>query len=60
MDIPILTKEGFYVMEQSIAKECKDLEPNIGISVALWRLNELVKGYKYALEHGYDTGVTVT
>ncbi len=59
MDIPILTDEGFYLMEQSVEKQCKNMLDTVGISVALWRLNALMKGYKYALQNGYKVGVAV-
>ena len=51
--INVLTRAGFEKMEASVAKECADLPQNIGISVALWRLRELLQGYRYAIDHNY-------
>jgi hypothetical protein len=53
MDIYILTPEGFALMERSVEKECAGMPDNVGVSVALWRLRELMKGYRYALDNGY-------
>jgi hypothetical protein len=55
MDIPLLTPTGFAAMEESVARECANLTSNTGISIALWRLHELMKGYRYALNNGYHT-----
>lgn len=56
MTIPVLTPDGFKLMKDSIEKECAGLdELRTGVSVVLWRLRELVKGYEYALEHGYTS-----
>lgn len=41
------------LMRQSVDSECKDLGENIGISVALWRLRELIQGYTWAVSKGY-------
>ena len=52
--IPTMTPEMFKLMEDSVAKECQGLdELKTGISVVLWRLRELLIGYRYALDHGY-------
>ena len=49
-----ITPEIWEKMDSSIRDECKDLdELKTGISVVLWRLRSLMKGYKYALDHGY-------
>lgn len=54
-----MTEEGFCAMERSVAKECKDLPDGIGISVALWRLRELLHGYRYAIDNGYSVAKVV-
>jgi hypothetical protein len=59
MDIPVLTKAGFELMVKSLEETCADMPPNVGVSVALWRLRELIKGYQYALDKGYTVGVEV-
>ena len=60
MDIPVLTEAGFHQMEDSLNRDCKDMPKNVGISVALWRLEALMTGFKVALSHGYiPGGVTV-
>ena len=51
--IAILTRSGFEKMEDSVKRECVDLPSTVGISVALWRLRELLLGYRYAIDHGY-------
>lgn len=58
-DIPVLTNDGFALMKQSVSETCKEMDPNIGISVALWRLEALLQGYQYALDRGYSYGATV-
>lgn len=45
---------NFKSMQQSIASETKDLSPTTGISIALFRLKELMEGYQYAIEKGYE------
>ena len=40
-------------MNHSVETECKDMDENIGISVVLWRLKELIKGYQFAVKAGY-------
>ena len=45
------------MMDQSVEAECKDMPNDIGISIALWRLKELIKGYKYAVTQGYKVSV---
>jgi len=56
--VPYMTSEMFALMEESVAKECKDLdELTTGVSVVLWRLRELLAGYRYALDHGYENYV---
>jgi len=45
------------LMDQSLEEECKGMPIDIGISVALWRLKELIKGYKYAVTQGYKVSV---
>jgi hypothetical protein len=44
-------------MKVSIANETADLSPNIGISIALFRLKELIQGYDYAISKGYEIPV---
>lgn len=58
MIIPMLSPDAFAKMELSVANECQGLdELKTGVSVVLWRLRELLKGYRYALDHGYSSGV---
>lgn len=45
---------NFRAMQESVARETKDLPPNVGISVALFRLKELMQGYDYAISKGYE------
>ena len=60
LDAPILTEAGFHQMDDSITRDCLGMPKNIGISVALWRLEALMAGFKVALSHGYQPGgVTV-
>jgi len=49
----LLTPDKFFLMEQSLAKDTKDMPDDVGVSVALWRLRALVAGYKWALNKGY-------
>ena len=58
MDIPLLTVTGFEQMEQQIT-QAGALPSNVGMTVILWRLQALVKGYRYALDHGYVTSASV-
>lgn len=49
-----MDESAFALMEQCVAKECEGMdEETTGVSVALWRLRELLKGYRYALSTGY-------
>lgn len=60
MDVPMLTETGFHQMEVNLEKECAGMPKNVGISIALWRLEALMAGFKAALSHGYiPGGVTV-
>lgn len=57
--INILTPEAFAKMEKSVAEECAGMDVNkTGVSVVLWRLKELLRGYRWALDHGYQTHKT--
>lgn len=47
----------FRAMQASVARETKDLPPNVGISVALFRLKELLQGYDYAIAKGYEVPI---
>ena len=58
-DIPILTAAGFRVMVESVNEATKQAPDHLSISVALWRLRALMTGYQYALDHGYNVGVTI-
>lgn len=59
-NISILTNEGFAAMEQSVADECKDRPDETGVVVALWRLRALLKGYRFAVDAGYNPGAVVS
>ena len=59
MDIPVLTVAGFRQMQEQVAKASQGVTGLLGVSVALWRLQALMEGYQYALDHGFTTGVTV-
>jgi hypothetical protein len=49
-----MTRSGFELMEKSVATECEGMdEINTGVSVALWRLRDLMSGYRFALDLGY-------
>jgi hypothetical protein len=49
-----MTRDSFELLEESLAKECEGMdEIGTGVSVALWRLRELVRGYRFALDLGY-------
>lgn len=48
-----LTPPLFELMDKSFLEATKDTPHDVGISVALWRMQALMKGYRYALEHGY-------
>jgi hypothetical protein len=49
-----MTRSGFELLEESVAKECEGMdEEQTGVSVALWRLRELMSGYRFALDLGY-------
>ena len=54
MSIAYITLEEWAKMDESIAKECANLDDaKTGVSVVLWKLRSLMDGYKYALDHGY-------
>ena len=58
MDIPILTVTGFEQMEQHV-KDAETLPGTVGMTVTLWRLQALIHGYRWALNHGYISVVPV-
>jgi hypothetical protein len=41
------------LMAVSVESETQGMSENIGVSVALWRLKELIKGYQFAVRSGY-------
>jgi hypothetical protein len=59
VDIPILTVTGFEQMERQV-KDAETLPGTVGMTVLLWRLQALVQGYRWALDHGYPQMVTHT
>ena len=51
----VINRDMIDVMIDSVNNECKDLnEQVIGVSVVLWKLRQLLDGYRYALDHGYN------
>jgi hypothetical protein len=47
----------FRAMQSSLTSETKDMAPTVGISIALYRLKELMEGYDYALSKGYEAPI---
>jgi hypothetical protein len=47
----------FKAMQAALMSETKDLSPTVGISIALFRLKELMEGYDYALGKGYEAPI---
>jgi hypothetical protein len=48
----MMTKQQFEVMEQSLQDATVNMPVDTGISVALWRLQALMSGYRWAVTHG--------
>jgi hypothetical protein len=47
-----LTVTGFEQLEEQMLQST--LPPTVGMTVILWRLQELIRGYRYAIDHGYS------
>ncbi len=46
----MLRKRDFYAMEQSVTESTIGMPEDTGISVTLWKLRELLKGYRWAVD----------
>jgi hypothetical protein len=50
----MMTREQFDVMQDSYNKGSIGYPDTVGISVANWRLQNLMAATKWALDHGYE------
>lgn len=48
-----MTLGEYTTLRDFVENAATSMDPNIGFSVSIWKLEDLLMGYQYALDNGY-------